>query len=219
MLRAIHRMAPGLAILLMAGWVALSVAGPGPSGRALEARLVSFLGLSPSSAGGAGFGLRIGGPFRLTDDAGRAVTDASFRGRWMLIYFGYTSCPDVCPTELATIAAVLNDLGTKADQVAPLFITIDPARDTPRVLAAYVHLFDRRLIGLTGTPAQIAATAHAYRAYYQKVESGIGNAYHMDHSSLIYLMGPDGRFEDLFNPGARAADIAASIRSRIARSS
>jgi len=216
MLRDIRRMAPGLAILLMAGWVALSVAGPGPSGRALEARLASFVGLSPPEAGG---GLSIGGPFRLTDDKGRAVTDASFRGRWMLVYFGYTSCPDVCPTELATIAAALHDLGADADRVAPLFITIDPARDTPKVLAAYVRLFDRRLIGLTGTPAQIAATAHAYRAYYQKVASGIGNAYHMDHSSFIYLMGPDGRFEDLFNPGTRAADIAASIRSRIARSS
>ncbi|HWA79670.1 MAG TPA: SCO family protein [Acetobacteraceae bacterium] len=219
MLPAIRWTALGLIVFLMAGWLALSVAGSGPSGRALEARLASFLGLSPPAASSAGFGLGIGGPFRLTDDTGRTVTDASFRGRWMLVYFGYTSCPDVCPTELATIAAALHDLGADADRVAALFITVDPARDTPKVLAAYVRLFDRRLIGLTGTPAQIAATARAYRAYYQKVASGDRNAYHMDHSSFIYLMGPDGGFEDLFNPGTRAADIAASIRSRIARSS
>jgi len=191
----------------------VTFAGTSPEGRALEARLTARLGLSSSGVGGA-FGLGIGGPFRLTDTGGHTVTDASFRGRWMLVYFGYTSCPDVCPTELATIGAVLRELGPEADRVAPLFITVDPARDTGKVLGAYVRLFDPRLIGLTGTPAEIAAAARAYRVFYRRVALHDGNAYLMDHSSFVYLMGPDGRFIDLFNPRTRATDIATSIRSR-----
>lgn len=213
MLRGIRWTILGLIALLGALWVGAAFTGTSPEGRALEARLTASLGLSGPGAGGA-FSLGVGGPFRLTDTAGHVVTDASFRGRWMLVYFGYTSCPDVCPTELATIAAVLRDLGPEADRVAPLFITVDPARDTRKVLAVYVRLFDRRLIGLTGTPAEIAAAARAYRVFYRRVALHDGNAYLMDHSSFVYLMGPDGRFVDLFNPGTRPTDIAASIRSR-----
>ena len=213
MLRVIRWIALALIALLAAAWIGVTFAGTSPEGRALEARLTARLGLSSSGVGGA-FGLGIGGPFRLTDTGGHTVTDASFRGRWMLVYFGYTSCPDVCPTELARIGAVLRELGPEADRVAPLFITVDPARDTGKVLAAYVRLFDPRLIGLTGTPAEIAAAARAYRVFYRRVALHDGNAYLMDHSSFVYLMGPDGRFIDLFNPRTRATDIATSIRSR-----
>jgi protein SCO1 len=217
MLRIIRWSALGLVVLLGLAWGALEVAGTTPAGRAFIARVAGRIGLPAASDGAGAFGLGIGGPFHLTDPAGKSVTDATYRGRWMLVYFGYTSCPDVCPTELATIAAALHQLGPEADRVAPLFITIDPARDTPQVLSAYVRLFDRRLIGLTGTPAEIAEAARAYRVYYAKLATGEESAYLMDHSSFIYLMGPDGSFEDLFRPGAGAADIATSIRSRIAR--
>ncbi len=214
MLRVIRWTMLGLVVLLGAAWLGISFTGASPEGRALETRVMAILGLSAPGPGGFGFGDGIGGPFRLTDTAGQSVTDASFRGRWMLIYFGYTSCPDICPTELTMIAAVLRDLGPNAARVAPLFITVDPARDTGKVLAAYVRLFDPRLIGLTGTPAEISRAARAYRVFYRKVALRDENAYLMDHSSFVYLMGPDGRFVDLFGPGARAADIAASLRSR-----
>ncbi|MDE2198045.1 MAG: SCO family protein [Rhodospirillales bacterium] len=157
----------------------------------------------------------VGGPFTLTDGAGKTVTNADFRGRWMLVYFGYTYCPDVCPTELQTIAAALDQLGQLADRVAPLFITVDPGRDTPGVMASYVKLFSPRLIGLTGTDAQISAAAHAYRVYYQKVTPKDSTGYLMDHSSFIYLMGPDGRFRSLYGPGTSADALAKAIRARI----
>lgn len=163
-------------------------------------------------------GITVGGPFTLTDDHGHAVTDASYRGRWMLVYFGYTFCPDVCPTELQTIATALDKLGKQADQVAPLFVTVDPGRDTPAALASYVKLFDDRLIGLTGTPAQIAAVAQAYRVYYAKVPSKDPGNYLMDHSSFMYLMGPDGQFRALFRQGTSAQALADGIRARMGTS-
>ena len=160
-------------------------------------------------------GVTIGGPFTLVDQAGRTVTDATWRGRWMLVYFGYTFCPDVCPTELQTIAAVLDALGKQAAEVAPIFITVDPERDTPGHLAEYVKLFDDRLIGLTGRPDQIAAVAREYRVYYAKVTPKDSSAYLMDHSSFLYLMGPDGKFLAVFGPGSSVRDITDAIRSRL----
>lgn len=179
-------------------------------------------GLNLPGLGTAGLGIpasvAVGGPFALTDDHGRAVTDATYRGRWMLIYFGYTFCPDVCPTELQTIAAALDKLGPQAAEVAPLFITIDPERDTPAALAAYVKLFDDRLIGLTGTAEQIAAVARAYRVYYAKVTPKDSPTYLMDHSSFVYLVGPDGKLRSLFRPGETAQQLADAIRARMATS-
>src|SRR6185437_773362 len=134
-------------------------------------------------------GLAIGGPFTLVDQSGKRVTQADFRGRWMLVYFGYTFCPDVCPTELQTIAGALDKLGPDAASIAPLFITIDPARDTPAILADYVKLFDNRLIGLTGSAKEIDDVAREYRVYYAKVTQNSGGSYLMDHSSFAYLMG------------------------------
>lgn len=159
----------------------------------------------------------IGGPFSLTDHTGAAVTDATYRGRMMLVFFGFTHCPDICPTELQVMAEVLDRLGEDAARVAPLFISVDPERDTPEALARYVDLFDPRIIGLTGTPEQIAAVARAYRVYYAKVHPPDATEYTMDHSSFVYLMDAEGRFAGLFRHGAPAAEIAAAIRAQLRR--
>ena len=145
-----------------------------------------------SQGGTASF---IGGPFTLVDGAGRQITDRDFRGKYMLVYFGYTFCPDVCPTTLNEVAEALDHLGGKADRLQPIFITVDPKRDTPAVVKQYAAAFTPRLIGLTGSDDQISKVAQEYRVYYAEHRSGPGpNDYTMDHSSVLYLMGPDGKF-------------------------
>jgi protein SCO1/2 len=137
----------------------------------------------------------VGGPFTLTDQTGKQVTDKDFRGRYMLVFFGFTFCPDVCPTALQVMAAALDKLGPKADKITPVFITVDPERDTPEQIAMYVKSFHPRLVGLTGTPEQIDAAAKAYRVYYKRVPDPKSSAgYTMDHSAIMYVMGPDGAF-------------------------
>ena len=155
----------------------------------------------------------VGGPFSLVDHTGRRVTEKDFKGRYMLVMFGFTSCPDICPSGLQIMSAALDKLGPKADRITPLFVTVDPERDTPQALAAYVPSFHKRLLGLTGTPGEIATAAKAYRVYYKKVpdEKNPG-AYSIDHSALIYLMGPDGSYVAHFphatNPDALAERLA-----------
>jgi len=161
-------------------------------------------------------GVSVGGPFTLVDTTGATVTDATFRGRWMLVYFGYTYCPDVCPTELQTVVAALDTIGPLAERIVPVFITIDPERDTPAALAEYVKLFDDRLVGLTGTKDQVAAAARAYRVYYARANATSTTAYLMDHSSFIYLIGPDGAFRALFRQGMSATDLADALKARLA---
>jgi protein SCO1/2 len=161
---------------------------------------------------------RIGGPFKLIDQNGVARTDQDFRGKLMLVYFGYTYCPDVCPTELTVIATALDQLGADAAQVAPIFITIDPERDTAKVMKDYVAQFSDKLVGLTGSESDIAAVAKAYRVYYAKAPSSDGSPYLMDHTSLIYLMDRNGRFLTHFTPNGKAEDIAAAIRDAIKNS-
>ncbi len=137
----------------------------------------------------------IGGPFSLLDGNGNRVTDKDFRGRYMLIFFGFTHCPDICPTTLLLFNNALGNLGKKASQVAPIFITVDPERDTPKVVGPYVKHFGDRIIGLSGTPEEIAKTTAAYKVYVSKLEnenSSLG--YMMEHSGFIYLMGPDGKY-------------------------
>ena len=163
-------------------------------------------------------GVSVGGPFTLTDTDGKPVTDKTYAGRFMLIYFGYTFCPDVCPTELQVMAGALDLLGPAADRVVPLFVTFDPERDTVQTLSEYVKLFHPRLIGLTGTDAQIAAAARAYRVYYAKTTSKDSSSYLMDHSSFIYLMGPDGSLRALFRQGVTPKDLADGIRAKLAGS-
>jgi len=137
----------------------------------------------------------LGGQFTLEDGTGKQVSDRDFRGKYMLVYFGYTFCPDVCPTTLNEVADAMDRLGAKADRLQPIFITVDPKRDTPAVVKEYAAAFSPRLIGLTGTPEQIAKVAKEYRVYYAEHRTGPGpNDYSMDHSSILYLMGPDGRF-------------------------
>lgn len=160
--------------------------------------------------------IAVGGPFHLTDHTGQPVTEATYRGRLMLVYFGYTFCPDVCPTELQTIASALDLLGPDASRITPVFITVDPERDTVSVLKDYVALFDKRLVGLTGTPAEIAAVTKAYRVYYAKSTPKDSSTYLMDHSSFFYLMGPDGTFRALFRQGMTPDDLAKALRSRLA---
>jgi protein SCO1/2 len=162
-----------------------------------------------------GSDVAIGGPFTLTDQNGHRVTDKDFAGRFMLIYFGYTYCPDVCPTELNTMALALDKLGTRV-RVVPVFITIDPARDTPDALKTYLASFGSDFVGLTGSDEEIAAVAKAYRVYYKKGE-GEGDTYLMDHTSLLYLVGPDGKLAALFRTGADPADIAAGIKAAFAK--
>lgn len=137
----------------------------------------------------------IGGPFSLTDHTGKRVTDQDFRGRHMLVMFGFTFCPDVCPSGLQVIAAALDKLGPKAQQIVPVFITLDPERDKPAEMASYVASFHPRLVGLTGSLAETHAAAQAYRVYYRKVRDEKSTApYTIDHTALIYLMGPDGAY-------------------------
>ncbi len=137
----------------------------------------------------------IGGPFHLTDGDGRQVTDRDFRGRWMLIYFGYTFCPDVCPTTLNQVAEAMDLLGAKADRLQPVFISVDPGRDTPSVVKQYALAFSPKLIGLTGSPEEIATVAREYRVYYAVHRTGDKPGdYTVDHSSILYLIDPEGRF-------------------------
>ena len=160
--------------------------------------------------------LGIGGPFTLTDQDGRRVTDKDFAGRFMLIYFGYTFCPDICPTELNTISLAVQQLGTRV-RLVPVFVTIDPERDTPEALKAYLAAFGPDIVGLTGSDADIAAVAKGYRVYYKKADGSDPENYAMDHTSLLYLMGPDGKLIALFRTGATPADIAAGIKAAFAQ--
>lgn len=135
----------------------------------------------------------IGGPFSLVDQTGKTVTDKDFRGKDMLVFFGFTNCPDICPSGLQVMSAALEKLGTRADNIVPLFITLDPERDTPEKMAEYVKNFSPRLVGLTGSASDIAAAAKAYRVFYQKVaDENDPTHYSVDHSAIFYLMGKDG---------------------------
>ncbi|MHA1524432.1 MAG: SCO family protein [Alphaproteobacteria bacterium] len=156
----------------------------------------------------------IGGAFSLTDHTGKTVTDVDLRGRFLLVFFGYTYCPDVCPTTLQTMTDAIEMLGDQAKSVQPVFISVDPQRDTPQVLHSYVQNFHPSLIGLTGTSDQIAAVARAYRIYFAKVtQGGAGkDNYLMNHSAISYLMGPDGKFITHFSHDTTPEKIASTIR-------
>lgn len=159
-----------------------------------------------------------GGPFELTDHDGRAVTDEDFTGRHILVYFGYTYCPDVCPTDLTGIAVALDALGALANKVRPVFITVDPGRDTPTVLKEYTHAFHPALLGLTGSQAEVAAVAKAYRVHRRifRLEGSAREDYLVDHSSLAYLMGPDGKFVTMFPHGTPPERMTEVLRKYLA---
>jgi cytochrome oxidase Cu insertion factor (SCO1/SenC/PrrC family) len=167
-----------------------------------------------SSAGEA----LIGGPFTLTDQHGARVTEEDFAGRFMLVYFGYTFCPDICPTSLTVMAAAMDELpDAQAEQVVPILITVDPARDTVEQLAAYAPLFHPRLVALTGSEEEVRAAARAYRVYYHVPEED-GDAYLVDHSTFVYLMGPDGSYRTHFGIDASPEAMAEAIGKEIAAS-
>lgn len=160
----------------------------------------------------------IGGPFTLTSPDGTSVTERTYRGKWLLVFFGYTSCPDTCPTALLEITVALKRLGPDADQIQPLFITVDPRRDTPAVMGNYTQSFDPRIIGLTGTPQQIAAVAQEYGVYYAAhksrpdAESDI-----IDHSTSLYLMDPEGKFVRGLDADTPDDRIAEAVRGAMAK--
>jgi protein SCO1 len=155
----------------------------------------------------------IGGPFTLVDQTGRTVTDQDFRGRYMLVFFGFTHCPDVCPAELQVMSASLDELGPKADEIVPIFITLDPERDTQEAMGAFVKNFGSRFVGLTGSPEAIAAAADAYRVAYAKIyEDTRKPDYSIDHSGLVYLMGKDGEYITQFPYGTPAAKMTETLR-------
>ena len=156
----------------------------------------------------------VGGPFRLVDQDGRPISDEDLKGKPFLVFFGFTHCPDVCPTALFEVSEVLRRLGPDADRTAALFVTVDPERDTPDKLKDYLASFDRHLRGVTGDPAAVAALAKAYRAYYKKVPLEAGG-YTMDHTALVYLMDKNGRFVAPFSLRRTPEEAAADLRRHL----
>ena len=158
----------------------------------------------------------IGGAFSLVGEDGKTVTDRDFRGRYMLVFFGFTHCPDICPAELQVIAQALEQLGDKAKTVVPIFITLDPERDTPEAMANYVKSFGPNFVGLTGSSEAIAAAAKAYRVVYAHIENKDSPGdYSVDHSALVYLMDPEGRYVTHFSYGLSADQMAEKLEKSL----
>lgn len=158
----------------------------------------------------------VGGPFQLVDQNGKAIDQNVLKGKWSAVFFGYTYCPDVCPTTLQALAQAQTKLGAKADKLQVVFISVDPDRDTPAQMKTYLSTptFPRGVIGLTGTPAQVAAAAKAYRVYYQK--DGKGDGYSVAHSSIVYLMNPAGKFDRALTESQTPSEVAAQIGDAMA---
>jgi protein SCO1/2 len=158
----------------------------------------------------------VGGPFTLTDQSGRKRGDSEFRGRLMIVYFGYTFCPDVCPADLMAITQALDELGSAAKDIQPIFITLDPERDT-KVLGEYVSAFHRSFIGLTGSPEEIRKVANAYKAFYAKVPGERSGEYAIDHTGVIYLMGRDGQYLGFMPPQTAPEKLTEILRQYLAK--
>ena len=159
---------------------------------------------------------QIGGPFALIDQDGRPRTDADFRGKLLLVYFGYTYCTDICPTDLQAISTAIDKLGPAGESVQPLFITVDPEHDTPEAIKLYVTLFHPRLVGLTGSAKQIKTVARAYKVYYAKNEQSKKSDPVIDHSGFVFLVGRDGKYLGFFPPGTSADRMIDSLRPQLA---
>lgn len=161
---------------------------------------------------------QIGGDFTLTDQSGKIVHAADFKGKVMLVFFGFTQCPDICPVTVATLSKTMSLLGDKADQVAPLFISVDPLHDTPAILKDFLSNFDHRMVGLTGTPEQIEQVAEAYKVYYSKPDVPADakpddnkGEYAIDHSAFIYMMGKDGKYVRIFPYNATEQEMTQAV--------
>ncbi|MCI3180006.1 SCO family protein [Caulobacter sp. CCUG 60055] len=159
----------------------------------------------------------VGGPFRLVNQDGRAVDQTLLLGKWSVVFFGFTFCPDICPATLATLGQAMGLLGPRAKDVQVVFVSVDPERDTPAQLKTYLSspAFPRNAVGLTGSPDQVAAAAKAYKAYYQK--SGTGADYSVDHSAYAYLMNPKGRYDRLLAQNLTPEEIARQISDAMRR--
>ena len=214
MIRTLRAIGIGLAALVVIGCGAVLIGGP-----SLLPKLAALIGVAPPGEGGAGTvsGISIGGPFTLTDArTGATVTDATYRGRWMLVYFGYTFCPDICPTDLQEMVAALTSIGATGDRITPIFITVDPDRDKPVLLGRYVGLFSPRLVGLTGDHTQVDAVVRAYRVYVEKVPpASPGAAYLVNHSAFMYLMNPAGNLAAIFPADIKTADLAHQLAADV----
>lgn len=211
-LRALHIALAILIGLVLAGWLVYWQAGK-DEGRVQEmrqqAQAVTAQPDAPPNAAA------IGGPFTLIDQDGKSRSDADFRGKYLLIYFGYTYCPDMCPTGLQSMSRALDQLGDESTkQVQPLFITIDPARDTPSKMKEYIASFHPAIIGLTGSAEQISAIAKEYQVYYKKGDNVDEHDYVMDHSSLIYLMDGQGKFVATFPEQVDPAKLVEALRDK-----
>ena len=160
----------------------------------------------------------IGGPFEMVDHTGKTVTDKTYLGKHMLVYFGFTYCPDICPTELQVIANALDQLSpAELREIKPLFVTVDPERDTVAEMAGYVEHFHDELTGLTGSVEQVSQMADAYRVWFKKMDDEESTAgYTMEHTNIVYLMGPDGKYRDHFTFNVKADEMAERISSRLA---
>ncbi len=208
-LRALHVVLAVLVGLVLAGWLVVWQSGQDET-RVLQmqqaARQETTQPQLPPNT------LAIGGPFELIDQDGKARSDADFKGKNLLIYFGYTYCPDMCPTGLQSMSRALDQMGDSAKNVQPLFVTIDPARDTPAKMKEYIASFHPAIIGLTGSAEQIAKIAKEYQVYYKKGENVDEHDYVMDHSSLIYLMDPEGKFIATFPEEVAPAVLVKALK-------
>ena len=175
--------------------------------------LAVFLYATGQFGGGAGSGPSvIGGPFKLTDQDGKVITEADFKGKPFLVFFGYTHCPDVCPTTLFDMSEVMRALGPDADRTAGLFISVDPDRDTPAVLKDYLSSFDPHVRGATGNEAELGKVEKEYKVYAKKVPTGKDGDYSMDHSAVVYLMDKSGRFVATFRLNRKPQESAVELR-------
>ncbi len=178
---------------------------------------IRYLLTGSGAGGGISAPVTIGGPFTLSHPSGKEVTDKTYLGKYLLVYFGYTYCPDVCPTSLGTMAEALGKIGKdKAAKIKPIFISVDPERDTKERLADYGEAFYPGMDALTGTPEQVLAAAKQYRVYFARVKAEDAEVgYLIDHSALLYLMGPDGKFIRHFSHGTQAAEMAAALEESV----
>ncbi|MCH7550438.1 MAG: SCO family protein [Proteobacteria bacterium] len=212
-----------------------AVGGPGFRGRFLGAAVLALVwvfapsnahaddhapNLAPGPASAKGFPISFGGPFTLVDHRGRERTDKDFKGRYLLVYFGYTFCPNICPTGLQTLSSALDLLGEEAAKVQPLFISVDPERDKPEILKSFVAQFHPRLIGLTGSEKQVRNVARAYRIFRGKViiPDEPEDEYLVTHTPTTFLMGPDGKFVTLFPHDTDAEVMAKALKRTLAGS-
>lgn len=204
-----RRAVSGPSLLALVAVAAFTAAGAQPASgnrRADAARLMNEL-MSGRAA--------VGGPFVLSDPGGRRIALADFRGKIVLLYFGFTTCPDVCPTDLAVIGQMMRELGREADGVQPIFITLDPQRDTPALLREYAAAFHPRLVALTGTEAEISRIATDYKVFFQKVALPDTKGYTIDHMTFTFLLDRQGRYVAFFPPGTPADRMATMVREQL----